>query len=346
MWRFCSRPKRRRLADRSQKIPVVLVDDEDKKTFIYQEEGLPSQFYSSPHRPHAVSTTNIEREDIPPVSQDSNSVAEARSMFGESQSASASMSANMHRIVEGVERLVESDTYENAPSVPDQFAFLNDAGEMSTPPAHITSTFSEEPSQPLGTPLPPPPGLGPPVADSLRVQSSQSYTPRPALPSIPSIWNTESSTTLGDAVPPRTPPGLGQQGPVHPMVAGNGKAPARPSSQEHMPDDLRQNLSGQTQFSNSLDASQSPWFPSSNMSNTRPCPAASGWEHESLNRTTFGAFDVPSQPLSSGLAHASWANDAFIASSMSSGPGPYSGHRKSGTHLSAIGQSPPCGQGG
>ncbi|KAJ5181068.1 DNA/RNA-binding domain E.t1.c1-type [Penicillium cf. griseofulvum] len=332
------------------KIPVALVDSEDKKTFIYQEEDLPSQFYSSPHcRQHALSAASIEREDIPQASQNPYSAAEAQSLFGGSQSASASMSANMHQIVEGVERLVDSDTYETPPN--DQFAFMN-TGEISTP-THVSPNvnaypFRDENSPPLTTPIAPPPGLGPPgmnAADPLRAPSAQSYTSRPAIPSLPSIW-----TPLRDTAPPRTPPGLGpqpgQQAPLHHLASGNVMASERSPSQDQLANELmlRQHLMAQTQFSNSLDVGSmpTPWA-SSNMSHARP--TASGWDH---GRATFGAFELPSQATPSSLGHPSWANDAFIASSLA-GATPYNsgiGGRKPGTQLGAIGQTPPCGQGG
>ncbi|KAJ5360675.1 DNA/RNA-binding domain E.t1.c1-type [Penicillium concentricum] len=332
------------------KIPVALVDSEDKKTFIYQEEDLPPQFYSSPHgRQHALSAASIEREDIPQAAPNTDSAAEAQSLFGGSQSASASMSANMHQIVEGVERLVDSDTYETPPN--DQFAFMS-TGEISTP-THVSPNinaypFRDENSPPLTTPIAPPPGLGPPVmnaADSLRAPSAQSYTSRPAIPSLPSIW-----TPLRDTAPPRTPPGLGpqpgQQAPLHHLASGNAIPSERSPSQDQLANELmlRQHLLAQAQFSNSLDVGSmpTPWA-SSNMSHARP--TASGWDH---GRATFGAFELPSQPAPSSLGHPSWANDAFIASSLA-GATPYNsgiGGRKPGTQLGAIGQTPPCGQGG
>ncbi|KAJ5104521.1 hypothetical protein NUU61_001868 [Penicillium alfredii] len=347
------------------KIPVVLVDDQDKKTFIYQEEGLPSQFFSSPHgHQHALSTASVEREDIPQATQDSNSAAEARSVFDGSQSASASMSANMHRIVEGVERLVESDTYENAPTVPDQLAFLNGAGDLPTPtpPTNIPSNassfpFGEEALQSLGTPIAPPPGLGPPgasAADPLRVPSAQSYAPLPTLPSFPSIWNNTSSTPLRETASPRTPPGLGPQPSMHPMVAGNVNSAERPSSQDQLANELmlRHSLMGQSQFPSSLGASgsvPSTFMPSSNMSATPSYPAGSGWDRDP-GRMMFGAFDISSQQPPSSFVNPSWANDAFLANTLSSGAGHYGsgivGHRKSTAQLGAVGQTPPCGQGG
>lgn len=336
---------------------MALVDSEDKKTFIYQEEGLPPQFYSSPHGQHALSAASIEREDIPQTVQHPYSAAEAQSLFGGSQSASASMSANMHEIVEGVERLVDSDTYETPPN--DKFAFMS-SGEISTPtnvPPNVNVNaypFREENSPPLSTPIAPPPGLGPPVmnaAEPLRVPSGQSYTPRPAIPSLPSIW-----TPLRDTPPPRTPPGLGsqpgfdpqpnQRAPLHSMAVGNVMPSHHSLSQDQLANELmlRQHLMTQPQVSNSMDVGSmpTPWV-SSNVSHARP--TASGWDH---GRATFGAFELPSQMTSSGLSHPSWANDAFIASSLA-GATPYSsgiGGRKPATQLGSVGQTPPCGQGG
>jgi hypothetical protein len=340
------------------RIPVTLVDDEDKKTFIYQEDGLPSQFFSSPHgRQHTLSTPNIERDEIPQPTQDSNSAAEGRSMFGGSQSASASMSANMHGIVEGVERLVESDTYENSPDLSNQFPYFNDTGEMPTPSARMASnanafSFNERTSQQLNTPIAPP-GLGPPVvnaADSLRRSISQGYG---TLPALPSIWNTSSPGPLGDGPSPRTPPGLGGQSPMHAMGPPGMNASERSPPQDQMANDLlRQSLMGQTQLSNSVDPAgslPSSWIPPSNLSTTQPRPTGNSWDRD-MGRMTFGSYELPSQSMSSGMPGQTWANDAFIASSLASSAGHYnnafSGHRKPATQLGAIGQTPPCGQGG
>lgn len=339
------------------KIPVALIDDEDKKTFLYQEDGLPAQFFSSPHgHQQTLSTPIIEREDIPPAAQDSNSVAEGRSMFGGSQSASASMSANMHRIVEDVERLVESDTYENAPSVPGQYDFLNEPRDMPTPSAPMVSSMSafafEQPTPQL-TPIPPP-GLGPPnpgAAESLRASISQSYSPLAAVPGMPSIWNTASSTApLREGASPRTPPGLGQ----HPMAPPNAIVSDRPSSQGQIGNDiLRHSMMGQTQSSGFFDPAgsvPSSWIPPTNLSTAVPQsqPTPSAWDSNNMSRMTYGSF--PSQPMSSGMPNQTWANEAFIASGLPPSGGPFSsgfnGHRKSAAQLGAVGQTPPCGQGG
>lgn len=325
------------------RIPIALVDDDDKKTFIYQEDGLPSQFFSSPHaRQHALATPTINREDIPQASQDSNSAAEAHSTFDGSQSASASMSANMHRIVEDVERLVESDTYENAPSLPDRFAFVNDTGDMPTPSSHMVASgssfpFNETPSQSVRTPIAPP-GLGPPNAnavefDSLRASLSQPYAPLPAL--APSIWSTSARGRLRDSASPRAPPGLG------------------PSTQDQIANDpLRQGIMGHTQLPSTLDPAgpvPSSFFPPSNPSPMHPHGAPNTWERDA-DHPMYGSYDLPSQPTSSGLANQTWANEAFIASSNATASGfhhlNFSSDRKSSAQLGAIGETPPCGQKG
>jgi hypothetical protein len=263
------------------------------------------------------------------------------------------MSANMHQIVDSVERLVDSDTYENPPQ--DHYAFLSPVGEISTP-THVSPNpnsypFREQNSPPTSTPIAPPPGLGPPVvhmADPFRSSSAQSYTPRPAIPSFHShsIW-----APLGDNASPRTPPGLGppggHQAPLQPMASGNPMPSGYSSSHDQIANEtmLRQHLMARSQFSSAMDVGTmpTPWT-SSNMSPAQPHPPGNGWEH---GRTTFGAFEVPSQAISSSLGQPSWANEAFIANSPAATPyGSGSGGRKAATQLGAIGQTPPCGQGG
>lgn len=332
------------------------MDDDDKKTFIYNEEGLPSQLFSSPHgRQQTLSSTSIERDDIQRATQDSNIAADMRSVFGGSQSATASMSANMHRIVEGVERLVESDTYENGPSVPEYHPYLETGAGMPTPTGYPfdfnPSSVSGEDALPArSTPIAPP-GLGPPMSRESTLRAPpQSYAPRPALPGIPSIWNTGLSPQIGEAVSPRTPPGLGQ-GPG-PGNLQNIQSSTRHPSQEQNVNDLmlRHNLLSQSQLPNPLNGSatfSSPWASSPNPSTRQPLSGI-GWGRDGLSGIN-SPFEAPGQPISSGLANASWANNAFIASTLSPGAGyPSSGfsNNRRSTQLGAIGQTPPCGQGG
>lgn len=336
------------------------MDDDDKKTFIYNEEGLPSQFFSSPHgHQQTLSSTSVERDDIQRATQNSNTTADTRSVFGGSQSASASMSANMHRIVEGVERLVESDTYENGPSVPEAHPYYETGAGMPTPTVYPfgfdpSSVSGEDPLPTRSTPIAPP-GLGPPMSRESTLRAPpQSYAPRPALPSIPSIWNTGLSPQIGEAASPRTPPGLGQGPRPVPGNLENTHSPTQHPSQEQTVNDLmlRHNLlsQSQSQLPTSLNGSatfSSTWASSPNPS-TRQLVSGLGWGRESMSGINT-PFEAPSQPISSGLANASWANNAFIAGTLSPGAGypssEFSNNRRS-TQLGAIGQTPPCGQGG
>uniref|UniRef100_A0A093US81 Protein SMG7L n=1 Tax=Talaromyces marneffei PM1 TaxID=1077442 RepID=A0A093US81_TALMA len=101
---------------------------------IYNEEGLPSQFYASPrgHQP-TIASTNVQRDEISNV-QPARNTTEGRSAFGGSQSASISASTNFNRIVEGVEKLVESDTYEAPPAMPQLPEFLRPTQPSSNVP--------------------------------------------------------------------------------------------------------------------------------------------------------------------------------------------------------------------
>ncbi|PKY05431.1 hypothetical protein P168DRAFT_340809 [Aspergillus campestris IBT 28561] len=348
----------------SNKIPIALVDDEDKKTFIYQEDGLPSQFFASPSgHPHTLPTTNIERDDIRQTIQEPT--PENRSAFGGSQSASASLSADMHRIVEGVERLVESDTYENAPSPPTPLPFSRGGGSVQQPASSrifdpSTESIFREEIIPRQTPIAPP-GLGGPMpnaATMARTPSAQSYSSRPALPGIPNIWSTGLSPhPFGDTSAPRTPSGLGHP-PMTMMPPPGISAPAHqhPSSQGTIADELlRQSLMNQANPQSSLDSSSflSSWMSPPNPMSHHRRVSGMGWDRPLDGPSPSQQMGLPSQPHSSSeFSHPSWANDAFLAPTLSSGagypssPGFSNGSRRPTTQYGAIGQTPPCGHGG
>ncbi|KAL4788046.1 hypothetical protein BJX76DRAFT_228341 [Aspergillus varians] len=349
------------------KIPIALVDDEDKKTFIYKEDGLPSQFFASPagHH-HSLSAASIERADIQQVRQEANYHTDARSTFGGSQSASVSMSVNMHGIVEGVERLVESDTYENAPIIPNHLGAPTGANATAAQfyGSNANAELGEDSLPARQTPIAPPPGFGPPMA-SYPVPSSQSYTPRPVLPGItPNIWNTAFSPEVREISSPRTPPGLGPQNPQLSMISRNPNSPGlQYAIQDTIEDEimLRQSLFAQGQLEGSSLNGHGPVSPMLAAPRYHQRLPSSPWERDgiaaaasSFSQQTFpqsAAFGVASQPMSSGLGNASWANNAFIDSSLSSGTGFSSpglgGDRKgSSTHYGAVGQTPRLGHGG
>ncbi|KAL3476134.1 hypothetical protein BJX99DRAFT_228620 [Aspergillus californicus] len=360
----------------SNKIPIALVDDEDKKTFIYKEEGLPSQFFASPSgHHHTLSSASIERDDIQRVKQDANcNNVDSRSAFGDSQSASISMSANMHGIVEGVERLVESDTYENAPPVPESLGLSTATIQQ---PQQSTSAPFFDPSTNVGLrkdnlparqPLIAPPGLGPPMANhpaSLSQPPSQAYTPQPNLFGFSNIWNSGLSSETREINSPRTPPGLGLQTPQPPNIAGNPNSP----SYHHGPqgavvnnDVMLQSLISQSQLEGRFlngHSPVSPWPASSTSAMHHHHPSSSPWDRDGFAAATVplsqqaapsAPFGLPSQPMSSDFANASWADNAFLASAFSSGTGfatpRLGGPRKTpSAQFGAIGQFPRIGHG-
>lgn len=275
-------------------------------------------------------------------------------MFGGSQSATASVSANMHRIVEDVERLVESDVSEGIPAAPEHLSYLDNGGPP-TPQARLfepslSASFHDQSVRRVGTPIAPP-GLCPPITKpAISDQTlSQAFTPRPALPGIPSIWNTTLSPQAVDVSSPRTPrspPGLGQR-PLSSVMSGGNNSGF--PSQELIANDLmhRRSLIGSSQLQSSLDQCDPHWLSST------PFPrhpfSGTSWKGDPFD----GVNPYPenlSQPMNSSLVNSSWANNAFIASGLASGAdypnSGFGGTRKSASQLGAIGQTPPCGQGG
>ncbi|KAL4928695.1 uncharacterized protein BDV17DRAFT_281790 [Aspergillus undulatus] len=333
----------------SNKIPIELVDDEDKKTFIYKEDGLPSQLFASPSaHHHSLSAASIEREDINQVRQEAaNHGTDAKSTLGGSQSASISMSANMHGIVEGVERLVESDTYENAPLMPNQLAASMGANPTPT-------QFLNQRQTPLS-----PPGLGPPMASYSAAldQLPSSYS---HMPGLPNIWNTGTlSPGLRDVSSPRTPPGLGPQN-QSPMTPRNFSSPGlQHAPQDTFRDDLmlRQSILAQSQLGNVSNgiSLMSPMLaapvshqrlPSSSWGGNSAAVNESPYSQQAFPRSA--GLGVSGLPMSSGLANASWPNNAFIAGSVTgfSSPGLDGTQKRPSAQYGAIGQSPRLEHGG
>lgn len=303
------------------------------------------------------------------------------------------MSANMHRIVEDVEKLVESDTYENAPNVATNEPTFPSSSQLPTP-----SAFKDEPMIPRNTPIAPP-GLGPPIAANsaaalARTPSSHAYTP--LIPNLSSIWNTSlppggrggggGGGDLSGLGAPRAPPGLEQpSSPSNPIYQGSITSSNLRPSQDHQSSSLSSSIAhdllrqqqqqlmmtrNQYPTMNPLNASPPPMPTPSSPWTSSPhrTPSASlGWENLNVNTppprpSSFGMPPVSShQPVSSNLPYASWANDAFLGSNntqvpQSSAPSGYqdfsspppglSGRNRSSGQLGAIGETPPCGQGG
>ena len=339
------------------------MDENERKIFIYQEEDLPPQVYASPSgHHHAISSTSIEREDIEHANQIGNEITDSRSLFGGSQSATGSVSANMNRIVEGVERLVESDTYENVSAgleVPHFLTGLPNGNNYETEARF--AILQEDRTYPKLQTAAPVSGLGlrGVSSSSSIVQPPQSYTPRPALPSIPSIWNTDFPSPSDEAATssPQTRPAtarqmnspvLGRQQETFGQLASSGGSCL--PSQEPTASEIafRNNLLLQQQRILEASPNSSP-FESSWIS---PEPV-SPYSRFARDRDPIGSLldynrHLHQQPAGSSSQGASWANEAFTASNSRTlfESSVLDNSPKSAARLGAIGQTPPCGQEG
>jgi hypothetical protein len=292
--------------------------------FIYQEEGLPSQFYASPrgHQP-TISSTSVQRDEIRNA-QRARNTAEGQSAFGGSQSASISASTNFNRIVEGVEKLVESDTYEAPSGMPQLPEFLW--------PTQASTNI------PYQTPMVPP-GLG------LQNAPAQSPTYPPFFTNS-SIWGPTHPSLSHDVSPQRldTAQALGPgsqllRGAQEPYMS-SVPSPSLVALQNELLMQQRQ-IEGR-----SSTPFGSTWTPPSISTPQPPLWDRSQFDNLPPYRTSLLQHSVQPPP---GYDFPSSHNHAFIASTMS--PPRASDNRQStqdsSARFGAIGQqTPPCGQAG
>lgn len=315
-------------------IPVSLNDDEnERKTFYYQEEGLPSQFYKSPQGHQlTMSATNIQREEISNAQQTKKITTESRSAFGGSQSASASVSTNFNRIVEGVEKLVESDTYEASPAMP-QLPEILQPTQTSTDYSNGINMSSLLQHESYQTPVVPP-GLG--------LQNSPTRPSHPYAPLFtgPNIWSTNHPSLSHYDVPQRQPETTQQtySSGLSSQTQGAQDAFAAPtSSLVAMRNQLHlQNMEIQERSSQLGDWTSS--FPT-------PRPFYDESRYGAL--TSYGSY--PQQPAPGIRDFPSSHDHGFLNSTMPSirtSDGQQS-TQGSSSRFGAIGQqTPPCGQTG
>jgi hypothetical protein len=211
-----------------------------------------------------------------------------------------------------------------------------------------------------------PPGLGLRSVSNpaATMNPSQSYTPRPALPSIPSIWNTAFSSPSDAAASPQARPGTARQlnpsaltpQPQSLFLAASSVDQSDPSQETNASDiAFRNNLLLQHQQVLEASSSASPFESSWTPPNPNTAYQYSAWERNPFDSIPYyGSLPPQSrQAVSSSIGNASWADNAFIASSsVPPGSGFYGSNalhsgQKSTAHLGAIGQqTPPCGQEG
>ncbi|EED13012.1 conserved hypothetical protein [Talaromyces stipitatus ATCC 10500] len=315
----------------SNRIPITLVDENERKMFIYQEEGLPSQFYASPRGPQpTISSTSVQRDEIRNAQRGRNVTTEGRSAFGGSQSASISASTNFNRIVEGVEKLVESDTYEAPPAMPQVPEFMRPMQSSTTYP-NVINLQSTPQHVPYQTPMVPP-GFGSQGSPA----PPQTYAP---LYTSSSIWGPNNTSLSNNDVSPHRFNATQALGSSQ-LSAGAQEAyipsPSLVALQNglHLQQQEIEGRSSSQPFSSSWSSTnltQPGW--DRNQFEGGPPYRASLLQHESVP-----GYDYPSQH-----------NQAFIASTLS--PSHASDNRQSTQNSSArfgaIGQqTPPCGQAG
>lgn len=191
-------------------IPMDLV--EGTTTFTFREEGVPSELLASPDgRAATLSSTSIERQDIPEVTdttaRDKVSVIDE----GASQSATASVSMNtaMRRMVDNL--VCEEEEM----SSNDDRNILNGPQEITPPNPTLNDWVSQAPGNDTSYGM-----IGTLTAQNLLqdlpTPSSAKYlytTPRPILPSI---YNTPFAPLPSDATPsPQSRPSTAKRAQGH-----------------------------------------------------------------------------------------------------------------------------------
>ncbi|EQL31980.1 hypothetical protein BDFG_05776 [Blastomyces dermatitidis ATCC 26199] len=183
-----------------EKIPIILAENKETKLFVCKEEGLPQ--FSSPsghqHR-HTLSSTSIEREDIRPPESSQGPME-----YANSQSASASISLAMNQMVDN---LVESETAENCPPIEKTLSSTTAWRDASLNNANTNNGVSQQDGDDdragngnfTGTGT----GTFNSYSPIIEPAAPQSYSPRPALPSI---LNTPFAPQPGEALSPATRP--------------------------------------------------------------------------------------------------------------------------------------------
>ncbi|PGH23413.1 hypothetical protein AJ80_02523 [Polytolypa hystricis UAMH7299] len=328
-----------------EKIPIILVDNEDTKVFVYKEYGLP-QFSAPSSHQNTLPSTGISPADIQ-VPSISHAVAED----GTSQSASLSVSAAMNRMVDA---LVDSEPMDSFPPPSDKpfstsTMWRNDPGPSQPSQQDAENTVNGISN--FNTYTPP---MGP--------DPGPSFSPRPALPSI---LNTPFAPQPGEALSPRSRPSTARevdQLPLSMTAEGNGSLSNSPltSSQLAFRNSLLAAKSPQLQYqqalefeyltsSSSLSATQSPRYRYEggylyNPPNMSGLPHIDTSGHHYLDNNRGGGGGA--SPFSSGFSSYPYS---YSPSGGNTAAGGSSGGNRSvvaAAHFGAIGQTPPSGQGG
>lgn len=261
----------------------------------------------------------MQRDEIRNVQRARNTI-EGRSAFGGSQSASISASTNFNRIVEGVEKLVESDTCEAPPAMPQLPEFLR-------PTQPSNNVLYQTPMVPPGF------GLQAPRSPTFTPYFSSSSIWGPNPPSLThdlSSQRLDSTQSLGPGSQLLRAPG--------PYTLGTPSASLVAVQNDLLLQEKEIQARSSPQFGSS-------WTPQS-ISTPQPLWDRPQFDNLPPYRTSLLQHSMQPPP---GYEFPSSHNHAFIASTMS--PHHTSDSRQStqdsAARFGTIGQqTPPCGQAG
>ncbi|KAF3900371.1 DNA/RNA binding protein [Trichophyton interdigitale] len=156
--------------ERNEKIPIVMVNKEDARLFVYKEEGLP-QFLNSRSQTrghgHTLTSTSIDLDEIQKPAPSSSALEDGASISG---------SASMHRMVDNLVESEPAESLVDGDNAPSYYASVNSNHRQSL----VHRGFENE-----------------------RPSHFQSYSPGPPLPSI---MNTAFALQPGEAMSPTSRP--------------------------------------------------------------------------------------------------------------------------------------------
>lgn len=305
--------------------------------FVYQEEGLPPQLFSSPNgHHHSLSSTSVERDDIQQARETRNYVGDSGPPAEDaaSQSASASVSANtsMNRMVDA---LVDSETSEAAPPV-SSFQVIQD----SYPPAPTghpvemgsNSIFNyDDGASNVET------SLG---ANYATIRASQTPTatqfpmgaPHPPRPNLPTISYTPFTPQPGEATSPQSRPGTAKQ--TSPPIGSPYPMSSYTALQHGLNVDKQALQSSPQNFSSSWDTPVQRSQPLQGVPNNGA--------HHLYHHSHIQPFPPDRTSFENRNMSNAFSSNPFsqLGSSIDNSPRPVN------ANLGAIGQTPPSGQGG
>ncbi|PGG96484.1 hypothetical protein AJ79_09574 [Helicocarpus griseus UAMH5409] len=339
-----------------EKIPIILAENNGMKLFVYKEEGLPQ--FASPTGNHqqTLSSTSIEREDIHPPGPNNGGPMD----YATSQSASASVSFAMNQMVDN---LVESETTDNCPPIEKTLSSSTAWHNASVNNTNMNNAAAQDDSNDRSGNA----GTFNPYSPTIQPEAPQSYSPRPALPSI---LNTPFAPQPGEAISPGTRPStairqgdqyhrnIGPSSMSHPSSSNNSTFP--PPQDFSTP---QQYMMGFNQNPNSLPLPSIPndySYATSSLSPTQTQTPTGMQYNYNGGGYGYGSRQTPIQPppgfpfsgFMNNNSNLHYYNERGISQPSSPyyqyssyAPGSSVNSKPSQLGVGVIGQTPPSGQG-